>query len=107
MELKEEDRKLLRSAIEAASKITAQPTVQQSIAPISSLKDEAEPTHLSDEDIERMLACPECFPKVKKHILARYANELKGKEVVKCKGCGLSVSKTEEKCPSCGGTSAE
>ena len=68
------------------------------------LPDEAQPK--GHQTPEEMAACPNCYPKVKPIVLKQYAEELKGQEVVQCKGCGLNVKKSEEKCPACGGTSA-
>ena len=56
-----------------------------------------------------MADCPDCkkkydFPEYNKSVLTKYADSLKGKETVKCDGCGLTVEKEKDSCPGCGST---
>lgn len=61
--------------------------------------------------VAEMLSCPTCGKTAKEaltpKILQEYGNSIKHQETVVCKGCGLHVKRSEEKCPGCGGTESE
>jgi len=102
VELKEEDRKLLRSVIESLSAKSASNTAQAtSDAPnLSPTKDEPR----SHGSVEEILECKDCGPKVRQLVLKEYAEKLKGHALSACEGCGLVVREEEEECPNCGST---
>jgi rubrerythrin len=104
VELKEEDRKLLRSAIDALSNqksVLATPQPTGSTSPSFPKQDEAEAK--AHKSVKEMLECKDCGKEARELILT----PLQGQKIVKCKGCGVHVGENEAKCPSCGSTSAE
>ena len=90
---------------------------QPPAVPATPLKEEKHEEKKGHATLEELDNCPECHKlfkvdefKAKERALAlkAYAEKLKtAKNIVTCKGCGLHVSKEEEKCPNCGGTKAD
>jgi rubrerythrin len=90
----------LKTLIEANKPL--QPTPHAPEVSLTPSKDEAEAPK-SHATVEEMLACKDCGKEARERILT----PLHGQKIVKCKGCGSHVGEKEEKCPSCGSTSAE
>lgn len=99
--LKQEDRDLLKSVIEAQKK-PPEPTP-------SGDKDEHEHFHTDLAYLENSDSCPDC-----KKGLDQFGKDYMKKELEKrknspyvCEECGLGVEKEEEECPSCGSKDAK
>lgn len=98
VELKREDRDLLKSAIDAVSKSHEHTKPEE--PPVEKPSEES---HTKTHTLEELLDCPECYPKVKRAVIEK---EFKGAEY-ECEECGLPVRKEESekddwKCANCG-----
>lgn len=101
VELKEEDRKLLKSVIERLDSHNA-----------GGLPPSKHEESQGYKTIEEMLECPNCYPKVRDGVAKKEGFKPSiGKRDSKeyqyhCKGCGLNVKKDEKECPNCGSSEA-
>ena len=104
VELKEEDRKLLRSAIDTIK--GAHKHDEKSSAPIESKHE-----HFAVElaYMEKGDACPDCVKGLDAFGKEYMKNsiEQRGKLDYECSECGLGVQEKEETCPLCGGKYAK
>ena len=106
VELKEEDRKLLRSNIDAMAK-AAKVSLDHEHKP-----DEAKHEHFAVnlEYMEKADACPDCvkgLDKFGKEYMKKTLEE-RSKFPYICDDCGLGVNpEKEDECPNCGGRSAD
>lgn len=106
MELKAEDRELLKSAIKAAERVGANPTriseIAQGGANPPPQPTQHEDKHKAHESVDDLLNCPNCGGAVR----AKIYEEIK-KKPFKCVDCGFPVGEDEESCPLCGGKDAK
>lgn len=98
VELKKEDRELLRSVIDGIEE-------RAKVEPKPSVSDESH-ENKGHATIEELIACPDCYPKVRDSVLKKHREETKDSGLV-CKECGLGVKKEWENCPSCGNKEAK
>ena len=99
VELKKEDRDLLKSVIDHVSKM-----------PSPSGDPSETDTEKGHESIEEIVACPDCYPKARDLVLPKVWEETKNLDH-ECTECGLGVkgeesAKEEWKCKECGSKTA-
>lgn len=105
VELKEEDRKLLRSNIDALAKAAKAPKEHEH------KPDAAKHEHFAVElaYMEKGDACPDCvkgLDKFGKEYMKK-TFETQSKEPFVCSDCGFGVKEDVDACPNCGGKDAD
>ena len=93
VELKKEDRQLLKSVIDILKK--PEPTID----PV----EKQTPKEITKANVDHVMDCPNCYPLVKQRVIER---EFKDADH-ECEECGLPAKgeesgKEDWKCPSCG-----
>lgn len=103
VELKPEDRDLLKSNIKAVQALQdAQKTPAE-----DTHSDEAGKSHKEGhETLEEMIDCPNCYPKVRDAVFQKELPSLKEAEHV-CQDCGMPVKLDADSCLFCGGKDAK
>jgi len=99
VELKPEDRDLLRSTIDALRKVEVSKETSKSEKDTS----KEPPEH---QTIEEAVNCKDCYPKIRDLVLKKHREETKDSKLI-CKECGLGVKEEWESCPSCGSKEAK
>lgn len=105
VELKEEDRKLLRSNIDALK------AAKEAKAPTEHKHEDSKHEHFAVElaYMEKGDACPECVKGLDKFgkEYAKKTFEAQSKEPFVCSDCGFGVKEDAVECSNCGGKDAD
>lgn len=88
VELKKEDRDLLKLAIKTVGKSKVEP--------------ETGAHKGGNHTLEELVDCPDCYPKIRSLVFKKHAEETKDSGV-ECEDCGTHVKQEWESCPTCGG----
>lgn len=105
VELKEEDRKLLRSAISAADRIEKAAQTEPKATQGKQASESESKHEVGHATLDDLLACPNCYPQVKKAVFKKETENLRSLDG-QCLDCGLPVNLDDEECSWCGGKKA-
>lgn len=99
MELKAEDRNLLKSAIKAFEASKQQPPEPKS-------DEGGSQHHEGHSSLGDLVDCPNCYPQVKDAVFKKELPNLRNPKY-ECEDCGLPVALESDNCPWCGGKNAK